>query len=132
MSAAQGAVRAAVVARLKADPTLAGALNGVFDGPAVRASTPFAEVAEAAAGDWSTKDQRGREVRVAITLRDEAETPTRIGTLAEAVEEAILAIDPVIDGWRIASLAFLRSRLAADAPGRWIAVSEFRLRVLEA
>lgn len=131
MTAATAAVRAAIGAALRGDATLAGVLNGVFDGPAVRASEPYADIADVAASDWGTKDRRGRELRVAVRLRDAGETPARLGLLVDAAERAIEGLPRALDGWRIASCVFLRSRTAGEGPGRWLAVIEYRLRVLE-
>ena len=131
MSAAEGAVRAAFAAVLRDDATLAAVLNGVFDGPAVRATTPFAEVSDVLAGDWGTKDARGRELRVAVSIRDATETSARLMELVDAAERAIEALPRDVDGWRVASCAFLRSRTAGEGPGRWLAVIEYRVRVLE-
>ena len=131
MSGAEGAVRGAVAAALREDATLRAVLNGVFEGPAVRASAPIAEVAEALASDWSTKDARGRELRVAVMLRDVGERPERLAGLVDAAERAIEAMPRDLDGWRVASLTFVRSRTAGDGPGRWLAVVEYRVRVLE-
>ena len=131
MSGAEGVVRGAMAAALRGDATLAAVLNGVFEGPAVRASAPFAEVAEALASDWSTKDARGRELRVAVMLRDAGERAERLATLVDAAERAIEAMPRDLDGWRVASLTFLRSRTTGEGPGRWLAVVEYRVRVLE-
>ncbi|MBN2972938.1 DUF3168 domain-containing protein [Roseomonas aeriglobus] len=130
MSGATAAARTALATLLRADPVLAATLNGVVEGPAVRASTPYAEIGEAVAGDWGTKDRAGRELRLAVILRDAAETSTRIGTLVTAVEAAVPGLSRDLPGWRVASIAFLRSRIAGDGPGRWIAAVEFRVRML--
>jgi hypothetical protein len=127
---ADGALRSALLAALRAEPGLA-ALNGVFAGPAVRASEPFAEIADVQASDWSTKDARGRELRVAITLSDLGETSARLTGLIEAVERAVAGLPQVLDGWRIASCVFRRSRVAGEAPGRWTGMVEHRVRMLE-
>lgn len=131
MSAAEGAVRAAIVAALRADAALGAVLNGVFDGPGVRASAPYAEVTDALATDWGTKDRRGRELRVAITLRDLAELPGRLNAMVDATQAAIEGLARDLDGWRVASVAFQRSRIAPEGPGRWLAVVEYRVRILE-
>lgn len=128
---AEGAVRVAVAAALRADAVLTAALNGVFDGPAVRASPPYAELGDTLASDWGTKDRRGREVRIAVLLRDLAERPERLAELADKAGAAIETMPRMLDGWRIASLAPLRSRMAGEGPGKWIAVIEYRVRILE-
>ncbi|MDV3166708.1 MAG: DUF3168 domain-containing protein ['Waltheria sp.' little leaf phytoplasma] len=130
MSGATAAARAALATLLRADPVLRATLNGVFDGPAVRATPPFAEIGEATSGDWGTKDRVGRELRLAVILRDATETSARIAALAAAVEAAVPGLPRDLVGWRVASVAFLRSRIAGEGPGRWIAAVEFRVRML--
>lgn len=46
--------------------------------------------------------------------------------------EARIAAMPrsIGDGWAIASLVLLRSRIAREDEGRWTATSEFRVRML--
>ena len=131
MSGAGTALRAAMIDALRADPVLAATLNGVFAGPAVRTSPPYAEIAETLSVDWDTKDRRGREVRLAVLVRDATETPARMMELADAAERAVLAMPRAIAGWHVASLVFLRTRIAGEAPGRWLAAIEFRARALE-
>lgn len=127
---AEAALRSALVTALRAEPGLT-ALNGVFAGPTVRASEPYAEIADVQASDWSTKDARGRELRVAVRVRDLSETSARVSALCEAVERAVAGLPPVLDGWRVASCVFRRSRVASEAPGRWTGMVEHRVRMLE-
>jgi hypothetical protein len=111
---------------------LAGlAVTQVFDAPPVRAARPYALVEEAWLTDWGTKDMAGREGRFAVTLFDAGERPARLRALSGEVEAAIDAMPRDIgQGWAIASLVFLRSRIAREGDGRWTAVSEFRVRML--
>ncbi len=130
MTGAVGAVRTALIAALRGDPALAGRLNGVFAVPPVRASPPYAEIAEIASSDWGTKDAVGRELAVPVILRAAGETSVAITTLAHAVEGAVDRLPRDLPGWRVASAVFVRSRIAGEAPGRWIAAVEFRVRML--
>ncbi|MDF0486786.1 DUF3168 domain-containing protein [Sphingomonas sp. H39-1-10] len=125
---AESLVQAALLAALK---DIAG-LNGVFEGPPVKATPPYAEIGETLSGDWSVKDRDGRELRMAVTIRDAAETPARVQALAAGAVAAIEALPRDLGAWRIASLAFVRSRLLRPAPGRWSAVIEYRVRMLAA
>jgi hypothetical protein len=103
----------------------------VFDAPPVRAARPYALVEEAWLTDWGTKDMAGREGRFAVTLFDVGERPARLRELAGAVETAIAAMPRAIgNGWEIASLVLLRSRINREGDGRWQSVSEFRVRML--
>lgn len=129
---AERVVHDALMAALAGDAALGTALNGVFAGPAVKATPPFAEVGELLSVDWGTKDRAGRELRIAVTLRDAGETPARLHDLAGLAAAAIEAMPRVLPGWAVASLVPLRTRVLRGAPGKWAAVVEYRVRVLAA
>jgi hypothetical protein len=127
---AEGVLHAALVTALRAAPDVGGAINGVFDGPTVQASPPFAEVQPSIAVDWSTKDWTGRELRPAVVVRDAGETPARVQALAGAAMSAVEAMPQALDGWRIVSVRFVRSRMLREAAGRWAVAVEFRVRMM--
>lgn len=103
----------------------------VFDAPPVRGARPYALVEEAWLSDWGTKDMAGREGRFAVALFDAGERPARLRMLAGEVETAIEAMPREIgEGWAIASLVLLRSRISREGDGRWQSMSEFRVRML--
>ncbi|WP_010161248.1 DUF3168 domain-containing protein [Sphingomonas sp. PAMC 26617] len=91
---AESVLQAAVLANLRA---VAG-LNGVYVGPPVRATPPFAELGELIAVDWGAKDRAGRELRVLVTLRDAGETAVRLAALAASVGAAIEALPRDLTG----------------------------------
>ncbi len=125
-----------MLAALRADPDFGGALNGVFEGPAVKATAPYAELGELLVSDWGTKDLAGYELRPAIFIRDRAEGPTRLHALTAAADATMAGIPADVLGdpgvWRIVSLAPLRSRIIRDGPGAWVAIVEHRVRILQA
>lgn len=129
MIGAEAAVQAAARAAMLAEPLLAG-LAGVYDGPPPRAALPYASFGPGAATDWSTKTETGREVRLAINLWDDGETPARLAELCAAAQAAVARIGPDLEGWRIVSLVFLRTTTVRSATGPWAALVEFRVRVL--
>lgn len=106
-------------------------LTGVYDGPPARAAYPYAAIGEAVSGDWSTKDARGRELRLAVTIHDDGASPARLHGLMAAAEDAIEAIPRDLPTHRIASLVFLRGRIIRDAAGPWAGLIEYRARLLE-
>lgn len=130
MSGAQAAVRAAMIDALAGDATLAAALNLVIDGATAQQTPPYVAIGEALSTDWSTKDRAGRELRLALSIVDLAEAPARLAGLATAAEKAIETMPRAIDGWQVAGIALLQSRLLNDAPGRWRALIDYRVRVL--
>ena len=80
---AESVVQAAVLAAVRG---VAG-LNGVYLGPPVKATVPFAELGDLLSGDWSVKDRAGRELRLIVTVRDAGDSPARAQALAGAVGE---------------------------------------------
>jgi hypothetical protein len=123
---AEAGLHAALLAAVRG---VAG-LNGVYEGPPAKAAVPYAEIGELLSGDWSVKDRAGRELRVAVMLRDAAEGPGRLHALAGAVGEAVEAMPRTIGEWEVASLVFVRTRVLRPSAGRWSAVVEYRVRVL--
>ena len=116
---------------LAAHAPIGEAVTGVFDAPPVRAARPYALVEETLLADWSTKDMAGREGRVTVALFDEGERPARLRGLAGEVEAALAAMPRAIgEGWRVASLVFVRQRIVREEGLRWAAVCEFRVRLL--
>ena len=107
-----------------------GALNGRYEGPAIRSAAPYAIVEAGAESDWSHKSGAGREVRLTVTLRDEGERPARLRRLVGEAQAALGAIAASGDGWRIVSLAFVRSRLLPEGDRRWVATRDYRARML--
>lgn len=123
---------AALVAALEEHHSLMLAISKVFDAPPVRAVRPYAEIEDAVLSDWSTKDFMGREGRVGVMLRDQGASPQRLRGLVGEVEAAVLSLPRVLgEGWRVASLSMVRSRVLREGEGRWTALCEFRVRMLQ-
>lgn len=107
-------------------------VTGVFDAPPVRAGLPYAVVEEAVLADWSTKDMAGREGRLAVLVHDSGERPVRLRGLAGAAEDAIAGMTRELgEGWRVVTLVLARSRIVRERDGRWVAMSEWRVRMLK-
>jgi Protein of unknown function (DUF3168) len=116
---------------LRTRPALRDAVTGIFEAPPTRAARPFVLIDEPVLTDWSTKDQAGREARLTILLRDSGERRDRIRRLAGEIEAAVAAMPQAIgDGWHIASLVPLRSRIVAEGDNRLTAIIEHRARML--
>lgn len=127
----QTLLQAAFRDALEGHAPLASAVTAVFDGPPARGMRPYALIEEAWLTDWGTKDMAGREARIAVTLFDTGERPARLRALAGEIEAAIAAMPRAIgEGWRIASLVFVRGRVLREGEGRWAGTSDFRVRML--
>jgi len=110
---------------------LAGLECAVFDAPPVRGARPYAVVEEALLSDWSTKDLAGREGRLAVSLYDGGERPARLRALAGVAEDLLAAMPRDLGGgWRVVTLVFVRGRIVREGEGRWMAMSEWRVRML--
>lgn len=112
------------------------AIDGMraYDPAPVQAAFPYAEIDAGAETDWSHKSASGREVRIAVTIRDEGETPARLRALMSEAEARVAAIGSVA-GWQLVSLRFARSRIvrersSARAAAGWAGLVEFRARML--
>ena len=123
MNAALGAVQAALV-------TLLGGIAPIYDGAPPRAAFPYILISDSPVTDWSTKTEQGREIRLALTLWDDGETPESLRTLMIAVEAAIDAFPRDLPDWRVASLVFLRSLVSREPDGPSAALIEYRVRLL--
>lgn len=108
----------------------------VYRAPPVQAVVPYATVEAGRESDWSHKSGTGRELRLAVTLRDKGERPIRLRRMAADAEALVGALGTAGPGWQLVTLQFLRSRLlsprAGSPDGLWTAVVEFRARMLEA
>jgi Protein of unknown function (DUF3168) len=108
---------------------LAG-LNGAYDGPPLQAAFPYALVETGPETDWSHKSGAGRELRVAVTIRDKGERPARLRSLIGEAESAIGGLTGTLVGWRVVTLVFLRSVMLRDSGAAWAATIEYRARLL--
>lgn len=124
-------VAAALQARLAADPAIALVVNGIYLERTVRATPPWIEVLMPVSADWSVKGARGRELRLAVIVRDAGEAPTRLLDLLDAAGAAIEALPRALGGWQLGAAVFLRSRTAREANGQWIGSCDYRLRAIE-
>lgn len=127
---AYAVLESAIMAALSSHAPLHAAINGVHRMRPTRATPPYLTIGESLTADWGTKDLRGREVRIALDLTDAAESPARLyGLMAEA-EIALEGLARNLDGWRVASMIFLRSRITRNAARDWSGVIEYRVRML--
>jgi hypothetical protein len=107
-------------------------LGGVYPGPPLQAAFPYAVVECGPETDWGHKSGRGRELRLAVTLRDSGERPDRVQAFADVVEAAIDAgLD--VEGWRLVTLVLVRIRTVAEGgagKAGWAVAIDYRARML--
>lgn len=135
---AEMAVRGAVLAALRADGDLAGRVNGVSDGVPGQVSGPYVMLTECSGADWGGKGLDGREVRIAIELRDPGEGAGGVAAMLTRVDGALRGVAGLVrDGWQMVGVALIRSRIARPGPGHrreggWRGVVDYRVRAVRA
>ncbi len=100
------------------------ALDGiapVYDGAPPRAAFPYIMISDSPVTDWSTKTERGREIRLALTIWDDGEIAENLRMLMIAVEAAMDGYPRDLPGWRVASLK----------PRFWIKIYQHTIRHAE-
>ena len=123
-------LRAALIAWLRADATLAHLLNAVSEEAPSRAAPPWLAIAASASGDWSTKDRTGREISIAFELHCRGDDPGTAGALARAVEARVEALPRAQTGFAVATVRFLRARAEQRKGNLRAVLLEFRFRLL--
>jgi hypothetical protein len=126
------ALRASLIAWLQADAALADGLNAITEEAPLRTSPPWLGIVASASTDWSVKDRRGREVRVALELHCRGDDPAVAAVLVSAIEGRVESLPASQPGFSVANCTFLRAR-AEQRPGNLRAVLiEYRFRLLAA
>tara|TARA_A100001391_G_scaffold101953_1_gene67775 strand:+ start:25637 stop:26026 length:390 start_codon:yes stop_codon:yes gene_type:complete len=128
----ESALRIALIAWLASDPLLAPLLNSVTEEVPTRTTPPWLAIATSASIDWSTKDQRGREVRVALELHLRGEEGGESADLAALVADRIEAMPAAHGTFRFVSTRFLRGRAEQRANLTRAVLLEYRFRLFEA
>ncbi|WP_232491684.1 DUF3168 domain-containing protein [Novosphingobium kaempferiae] len=124
------ALRAALIAWLAADATLAAGLNAVVEEAPSRTSLPWLAIASSASTDWSCKTATGREVRVALELHCRGDAPDTAANLVSAIEARVVSLPREQAGFDIATTQFLRARAEQRADNRRAILLEYRFRLL--
>lgn len=122
MSAALHVVQGALV-------TLLGDIAPVYNRAPPRARFPYLLISDGQVSDWSHKSGVGREVRLGLTLWDDAPTSAALLDRAEAVTRQMDAFPRDLPGWRVATLVYLRTLVSRNPDSPSAALIEFRLRL---
>jgi hypothetical protein len=131
MSAAQW-LQAALLRQLKGRAVLDGV--AVFDTPPVRAALPHAVIEDPVLASWNAAGLTGHEGRVTIAMHDGGERPARLRRTQGQIEDLIATMPADLggDGWRVARLRLVRSRVVRGKGERWSATSEYDVRIYRA
>jgi hypothetical protein len=123
-------LRAALIGWLRADPALTALLNTITEEAPSRTAPPWLALVASASGDWSTKDQAGREVRVAFEIHARGDDPAAAAAVTRAVEARIEALPRAQAGFAVVTITFLRARAEQRAGNRRAVLLEYRFRLL--
>lgn len=123
-------LRAALIAWLREDPALA-AINAVEEEAPLRAAPPWLGIAASASTDWSTKDRRGREIRIALELHHRGDDPAADGALVRALDRRIESLPQDQGSFRLVSTLFLRARAEKRPRNLRAVLLEYRFRLFE-
>jgi hypothetical protein len=123
-------LRAVLLAWLSEDPLLTAQINAVVEEAPSRTALPWLALVTSASADWSTKTERGREVRVALELNCRGDRPDDASALVAAIERRVESLPVSQQGFTVAGSQFLRAR-AEQRPANIRAVLlEYRFRLL--
>lgn len=122
-------LRASLIDWLRQDAALS-MINGIEEEAPIAVSPPWLGIAASASLDWGTKDQAGRDTRIALELETRTDLPSLDAPLIAAIEQRVLAMPRLQLGFEIASIRFLRSRSEARPDNRRAALLEYRFRLL--
>ena len=125
------ALRAALIDWLRNGPAPLDTLNAVEEETPLRASLPWLGVAASASADWSTKDSKGREIRVALQLASRGDDIPADGALVRAIDKRVEDLPRLQGDFHIASITFLRTRTERRAKNIRSTLLEYRFRCLE-
>lgn len=125
-------LRAALVAWLAEDPVLSAELNAIAEEAPNRTALPWLALAASASADWSTKTERGREVRVALELHCRGDRADAAALLVGRIEARVESLPADQGEFRIAGIQFLRARAEQRAANTRLILLEYRFRLIAA
>ncbi len=123
-------LRAALIAWLASDPTVATLLNSVTEEVPSRTSLPWLTLAASASIDWSTKTETGYESRIALELHCRGDTPDSAAALVAAIQSSVANLPRAQTGFRIVTIQFMRSRAEQRAENTRAVLLEYRFRTI--
>ncbi len=123
-------LRTALIDWLRADPQLQG-INAIEEESPLSASPPWLGIAASGSVDWSVKDRRGLEIRIAFELESRTDEPAADADFVEAIENRIAAFPREQADFQLVSSQFLRARSERRPNNLRGALLEYRFRLLK-
>jgi len=125
----EAALRAALIAWLRANSALMALINSVAEEAPFTAEPPWLAISASAATDWSTKTEPGAEVRIQLTLSTRNDQASGDMPILNALDAAVRSLPAAQPGFTLASVFFLKSRAAQKTPATRATVLEYRFRI---
>lgn len=125
---AELAARAAILSALTQDATLAGLVNQISEGEPLKASPPWLMLGDGAALGWGARGVDGVTLRQPIQLLLEGDALSAVTLIVDRVDAVMRGLPAELDGWRLTSLRFERSRIARTR-NAWRANIDYALRL---
>ena len=122
-------LRKAAIAWLREDPALSD-LNAVEEESPLSAAAPWLGIAASGSVDWSTKDRRGREVRLAFELTTDSDETTSQSAFVAAIEQRLSQLPAAQTDFELINSQFLRARSERRTNNRRATLLEYRFRLL--
>lgn len=129
MSGGLIALRAEILAALRADGALMGLVQTVEDGGAGRAVSPSVLLGQLVGTEWGARNLKGLSVRVPLTLVDRGDRADRLSAAAARVEAVMDDLPDEADGWRVGAVRLDRSRTVRGADGQWSMLVDYLVRL---
>jgi len=123
-------LRAALIAWLASDPTLAGLLNEVTEETPLYTSLPWLAISASASVDWSTKTETGYETRIALELHLRADQPAGGAALITAIQSSIRNLPRTQVGFQVIGIQFMRTRAEQRSETTRDILLEYRFHTL--
>ena len=123
-------LRAALLQWLRDDPALANAINLIAEETPLEANPPWLGIAASASADWSVKDRKGREVRLALELHLRSDDASAGSALVSTIDARIDAFPREQAAFEVANTTFLRARAERRPRNRRAILLEYRFRLL--
>jgi hypothetical protein len=123
-------LRAALATAIAGSAEVGRMANSVFATAPADAVAPFVAVGEMLSVDWSTKDLRGRELRVSVRAEDAAPGPERASDLAEAAINSLAGLPLRLGAWQLGPVVHLRSLARPRRGGGWVVEADLRVRAM--
>lgn len=122
-------LRAALLAALRGDATLASLVNHVSDGEPLKASPPWLMLGEATTTRWGARGVDGLNMRQPIQLALRGDDTAPVLAILARIDAVLTGLDDTQGAWRITGMRLERSRIARGRTD-WRASADYAVRAV--